>query len=54
MQVFRDTSSSEVIKLVKTLNVKQTSQKTYKITKIVKLNADFLRKLYMYRLQLQP
>ena len=38
---FRDTSSSEVIKLIKILNVKKTSQKSDIPTKIVKLNADF-------------
>ena len=38
---FRDTSSSEVIKLIKTLNVKKASQKSDIPTKIVKLNADF-------------
>ena len=37
---FRDTSSSEVIKLIKALNIKKTSQKTYIPTKTVKLNAD--------------
>ena len=37
---FRDTSSSEVIKLIKTLNVKKASQKSDIPTKIVKLNAD--------------
>ena len=31
----------EVIKLIKTLNVKRVSQKTDVPTKIVKLNADF-------------
>ena len=40
MQIFRDTSSSEVIKLIKTLNVKLASQKSDIPTKIVKLNAD--------------
>ena len=38
---FRDTSSSEIIKLIKTLNVKKASQKSDIPTKIVKLNADF-------------
>ena len=38
---FRDTSSSEVIKLIKTLNVKKASQKSDIPTKIAKLNADF-------------
>ena len=38
---FRDTSSSEAIKLIKILNVKKTSQKSDFPTKIVKLNADF-------------
>ena len=38
---FRDTSSSEVIKLIKILNVKKTSQKSDIPTKTVKLNADF-------------
>ena len=38
---FRDTSSSEVIKLIKILNVKKTSQKSDIPTKIAKLNADF-------------
>ena len=38
---FKDTSSSEVIKLVKILNVKKGSQKSDIPTKIVKLNADF-------------
>ena len=37
---FRDTSSSEVIKLIKTLNVKKASQKSDIPTKIVKVNAD--------------
>ena len=37
---FRDTSSSEVIKLLKTLNVKKASQKSDIPTKIVKLKAD--------------
>ena len=43
MQIFtfRDTSSSEVIKLIKILNVKKASQKNDILTKIVKLNADF-------------
>ena len=43
MQIFtfRDTSSSEVIKLIKILNVKTASQKNDILTKIVKLNADF-------------
>ena len=49
---FRDTSSSEVIKLIKTLNVKKASQKTDIHTKIVKLNADFFWKLHMSKLQL--
>ena len=40
IQIFRDTSSSEVIKLIKTLNVKLASQKSDIPTKIVKLNAD--------------
>ena len=38
---FRDAISSEVIKLIKTLNVKKASQKSDIPTKIVKLNADF-------------
>ena len=38
---FRDNSSSEVIKLIKTLNVKKASQKSDIPTKIVKLNAGF-------------
>ena len=38
---FRDTSSSEVIELIKTLNVKKASQKSVIATKIVKLNTDF-------------
>ena len=37
---FRDTSFSEVIKLIKILNVKKASQKSDIPTKIVKLNAD--------------
>ena len=37
---FRYTSSSEVIKRIKTLNVKKASQKSDIPTKIVKLNAD--------------
>ena len=37
---FRDTSSSEVIKFIKTLNVKKVSQKSDIPTKIVKLNPD--------------
>ena len=37
----RDTSPSEVNKLIKTLNVKKASQKIDIPTKIVKLNADF-------------
>ena len=37
---FRGTSSSEVIKLIKTLTVKKTSQKSDIPTKIVELNAD--------------
>ena len=37
---FRDTSSSEVIKFIKTLNVKKASQKSDIPTKNVKLNAD--------------
>ena len=40
----RDTSSSEVIKLIKTLNVKKTSQKSDIPAKIVKLNGDFIFK----------
>ena len=36
----RDTSFSEVIKLIKILNVKKASQKSDIPTKIVKLNAD--------------
>ena len=40
MQIFRDTSSSEVIKLIKTLNVKLASQKSDIPTKIVKLDTD--------------
>ena len=39
--IFRDTSSSEVIKLIKTLNVKKASQKSDISTKIIKLNAEF-------------
>ena len=38
---FRDTSFIEVIKLIKTLNIKRASQKTDVPTKSVKLNADF-------------
>ena len=38
---FRDTSFSEVIKLIKILNVKKASQKSDIPTKIAKLNADF-------------
>ena len=38
---FRDTSSTEVIKLIKTLNVRKASQKSDIPTKIIKLNADF-------------
>ena len=37
---FRDISSSEVIKLIKTLNVKKVSQKSDIRAKIVKLNAE--------------
>ena len=37
---FRDTSSSELIELTKTLNVKKISQRSDIPTKIVKLNAD--------------
>ena len=52
---FRDTSSSEVIKLIKTLNVKKASQKSDIPTKIVKLNADifgnFLCKNFNYCLK---
>ena len=40
---FRDTSSSEVIKLIKTRNVRKASQKSDIPTKIIKLNADFFR-----------
>ena len=40
---FKDTSSSEVIKLVKILNVKKGSQKSDIPTKIVKLNVDFFK-----------
>ena len=39
---FRDTSSGEFVKLIKTLAVKKTSQKSDIPIKIVKLNADFL------------
>ena len=39
--IFSDTSSSEVIKLIKTLNVKKASQKSDISTKIIKLNAEF-------------
>ena len=42
---FRDTSSSEVIKLMKTLNVKKDSQKSDIPTKIVKLNAHIFGNL---------
>ena len=42
---FRDTSSGEVIKLIKTLNVKKASQKNDILIKIVKLNADFFGNL---------
>ena len=38
---FRNISSSKVIKLIKTLNVKKVSQKSDISTAIVKLNADF-------------
>ena len=38
---FRDNSSSEAIKFIKTLNVKKVSQNSYIPTKIFKLNADF-------------
>ena len=38
---FWDTSFSEVIKLIKTLNAKKASQKTNISTNIGKLNADF-------------
>ena len=38
---FKDASSSEVIKLVKILNVKKGSQKSDIPTKIVKLNVNF-------------
>ena len=38
---FRDTSSSKVIKLFKTLIVKKASQETDIPTKVVKLHADF-------------
>ena len=37
---FRNTSSSEVIELIKTLNVKNASEKSDIPTKTVKLNAD--------------
>ena len=40
--ILGDTSSSEVIKLIKTLNVKKASQKTDIPAKTVKLNADVL------------
>ena len=39
---FGDTSSSEIIKLIKTLNVKKASQKIDIPAKTVKLNADVL------------
>ena len=49
---FRDTSSSEVIKLMKSLNVKKDSQKSDIPTKIVKLNAhifgNFICKNFNY------
>ena len=38
---FKDTSSSEVIKMIKNLNVKKASQKSDIPPKIVKLNANF-------------
>ena len=44
---FRDTSSSEFIKLIKALNVKKASQKNDIPTKIVKLNADILEISYV-------
>ena len=42
---FKDTSSSEVIKMIKKLNVKKASQKSDIPTKIVKLNAGFFGNL---------
>ena len=44
---FRDTSSSEVIKLIKTLHLKKASQKSDIPAKIVKLNADIFGNFYM-------
>ena len=38
---FRNNSSSEVIKFIKTLNLKKVSQKSYIPPNIFKLNADF-------------
>ena len=43
---FIGASSSEAIKLIKTLNVKKTSQKADIPTKVIKLNTDFLGNLY--------
>ena len=52
---FRDTSSSQVIKLIKTLNVKKASEKSDIPTKIAKLNADifgnFICKNFNYYLK---
>ena len=43
LKTFRYTSSSEVIKLIKTVNVEKASQKSDIPTKTVKLNADIFR-----------
>ena len=43
LKTFRYTSSSEVIKLIKTLNVEKASQKSDIPTKSVKLNIDIFR-----------
>ena len=48
---FRDTCSSDVIKLIKTLNVKKASQNGDIPTKI-KLNAGFFRNFICKKLQL--
>ena len=44
---FRDTSSSEVIKLIKTLNLKKAFEKCDNPTKIVKLHSGFFWKFHM-------
>ena len=43
LKTLRDTSSSELIKLIKILNVEKASQKSDIPTKTVKLNADIFR-----------